>query len=186
MTTSVEQRYIADPPIEAMTEMTKRKLNMLRSGRCRRWGAAVIAAALCGSGQLAVAQSVLRFKGPNDAPVAAATSLPRPIVATPEPVAADSEFRFVEMTEGKVAPLPQFTVSAREVIAGKQSTLKFAPAVPAQPSTVAAAEVRESGIADLRFKPAATPVASAPTPVPTITPVPSPIAVRPVPLARPL
>lgn len=123
-----------------------------------------------------MAQSMLRFVGPDPAPVAA-EQLPQPTApVAPTLPSRTSEFRLVDMTEGKAAPLPQFSVSARDVKATSQSTLKFGTTVPAatQVSVSAAANAISY---DLRFRPSlpATQTSSAPARV--AAPVAPPVAV---------
>lgn len=128
-------------------------LNLLQSGRRRPWSAAIVSAALAWSGTTVSAQSMLRFVGPNDEPAAPTISLPQPtIAAVPAATPSASEYRFVELTEGKVTPLPQFSVSSRNVSAAGQSTLNFAPTAPAAPQPLAQGGASTVESYDLRFK----------------------------------
>lgn len=155
-------------------------LNWLRTDRCSRWGVTVVAMALVGSGPLACAQTVLRFVGPDKAPASTTTTVSQPtIAAAPAIASCASEFRFVEMTEGKVAPLPQFSVSSHAVTGSGQSTLKFAPATTSQPP-IADVEPREANSFQLRFRssPMPTTVITAPPVATTIAAPPAPPVAR--------
>jgi polysaccharide export outer membrane protein len=136
-----------------MCEMTKRTFHLFPTGRRRRWGAAVVAAALLGSGPAAAAQSVLRFVGSEEAPANTADALPEPsIAAAPVAPPSESEFRFLEMREGRVAPLPQLSVSKQDVSTGEQSTLRFSPSISAQVDPTLAGEYAYVDSYELRFK----------------------------------
>ena len=116
-----------------IADMTKRTTSMLHAGRCHRWRVALVVAVLAGSCPAAPGQSVLRFVEPGSEAADAVGALPAPISsAAPAPNTNASEFRFLEVTESKTPPLPQFTISKPRETSQPQpphesSSLTFAP-----------------------------------------------------------
>jgi polysaccharide export outer membrane protein len=93
--------------------MKNRKSRTPRLKRVRCWSVVLLLAALTGSSSTLQAQSELRFVDSGSISTSDSTPLPTPtFTTTAAPQPSSTEFRFLEVTESKTAPLPQFTITA--------------------------------------------------------------------------
>lgn len=139
--------------------MTKRNTSLPSVGRYRCWSVAIVAVALAGSISAVNAQSMLRFVDAGSDSNSTISLLPAPIVSPPTVAEQSrSEFRFLELTEGKTPPLPQFTITAAPAAARAESsqissaesssTLTFAPV---QSNATSMTDEKQSAACELRF-----------------------------------
>jgi polysaccharide biosynthesis/export protein len=134
--------------------MTKRNKSLHGTGWRARWGMALAMAMLAAYPVNAARQSELRFveSGESLNSVTVAQPLPSPAALSAAPIVAPngSEFRLLELKEGKIPSRPQFTVSGPRSTTGEMSTLTFtAP----KPDAVGGVSQNQSPNFELRFVP---------------------------------